>query len=371
MPSQSIRVQKFRQMHGGKPVDLYLTAMPASELLKKVKMATYGAVEGGYQRAPSESRMRTIARYVQKAEGMLPGAVVANVRRGAQFIPDGPGSSFGTFQVPEEEPFWVIDGQHRTGGLAIADEQVRRNPAASLSYDVPVVFCSGFETNEEMHLFLIVNSTAKSVPTDLTAELIHEKVLAGGEATVKLQDLRKAVGVDIAHYLNEQPGPWRNHIRTANEPKSDVAQKPMQVNTVAASLRPVLGERWVEGFYRDRETSDRERLAQIVLTYWSALAELMPAAFEDIAHHAVQRPIGVYSFHELLPYVLDDCRRQGSFSRATFRSLLERLEEWVSPQTWHTGEGEDLVKANNRQSIQAVVSRMLALYHIETPGLQD
>jgi DGQHR domain-containing protein len=378
MPMQSIRVQKFRQMHDGEPVDLYLGALPAVELLARTRIAVFDPeTKEGYQRAATETRMREISRYIQKQEGMLPTAALVNIRQGAHFVPDGY-DNFGCLEIDTAEPFWVIDGQHRIGGLRLAYDQVRKNPAASLNYDVPVVFCLDFEQAAEMDLFLIVNSKAKSVPTDLTAELIHDRVrnqlAENPDARPKLNELLKHVGVDVAHYLTEQPGPWYNRIRLANELKSDVKRKPMQVNTVASSLQPVLRERWVEGLYSDPNDLKHVRLGRVVHTYWSALAELMPEAFADIEKHAVQRPIGVYSFHKLLPDVLERCRRKGSFSQSTFHTLLEPLEEWVSSRTWQTVPddiGDPLVHANNRQSIELIVRKMRVLFGIETPELPD
>src|SRR5690348_15041627 len=59
-------VTRFTQVHeGGSPVELYLTVLTMDQLMEraKVDIRKPGATTG-YQREPTESRVREIARYV-------------------------------------------------------------------------------------------------------------------------------------------------------------------------------------------------------------------------------------------------------------------------------------------------------------------
>lgn len=373
----SIPVQRFRQMHKREPVDLYLAAVPATEVIYRHKIDVQGPDNpDGYQRAPETHRGKQIADYILGGEGMLPTALLVNIRQGAWFQEEAPGSSFGQLHFSDEQPWWVEDGQHRTLGVeqAIARLKSGRKPA-DLGYDLPVVFCLDFTRADEMDLFQIVNSKARNVPTDLVASITFNRVREErGKAEpgkISVPNLRKAAGVAIGQYLADS-APWKGHVQEVNETK-DVINKPMQANTFANTLLPLLRERYVHTrFLTNPEDLEFTQLAKIVQTYWRALADLMPEAFADIAHYSVQRPIGVYAFHELLPEVMDACRMENDYSQASFKTKLQRLAEWVESSTWHRETGADIVKGSgNRAAIRAVVERMRILYYPPLTGLPE
>lgn len=372
-----IAVQRFHQMHKGKPVDLYLAAVPAAEVIRRKKIDIQNPTDNprGYQRSPEGYRIKGISRYVIAGEGMLPTALLVNIRNGAWFEEDAPGSALGKLHFDEDQPWWLEDGQHRALGVEEAMRQLAsaRKPA-ELAYDLPVVFCRGFDRSEEMDLFNIVNSKAKSVPTDLVASIIFNRVTEERDkdepGKISVVQLRKAAGVAVGRYL-EDHSPWKGHIQAVNEPK-DVVNRPMQANTFASTLMPLLKERYVHTrFLTNPQDPHWERLAKIVNTYWTVLAELMPEAFDDIAHYSIQRPIGVYAFHELLPEIMDACRMEDDWSPRSFKEKLSRLEEWVESSTWHRENGADIVKGSgNRAAIRIVVERMRTLYVAPLTGLE-
>ncbi len=371
----SITVQRFRQMHKKEPVDLYLAAVPAVEVIKRKKIDVQSVDNpSGYQRVPEHSRIRAISRYVRNGEGMLPTALLVNIRGGASFEPiEG---DIGRLHFNDSEPWWIEDGQHRTLGVddAIQTLASGRKPT-ELGYDLPVVFCLGFNQREEMDLFQIVNSKAKSVPTDLVASIIFNRVTEERDkdepGKISVVELRKAAGVAIGRYLSDRI-PWKGHIQGIGEAK-DTTNKPMQANTFASTLLPVLRERYVHTrFLTNPKDPNWLELSKIVQSYWVTLAELMPEAFDDIAHYSVQRPIGVYAFHELLPEVMDACRMENDWSQASIKAKLQKLEEWVESATWHRETGEDIVKGSgNRAAIRVVVDRMRTLYHQPLEGLGE
>jgi DGQHR domain-containing protein len=371
-------------MHKRQPVDLFLAAVPAGDVIARKSIDIMSASNPrGYQRALEQSRVNGIARYVLNGEGMLPTALLVNIRNGAWFEPfDGTDSTFGTdsnfgrLHFADEQAWWIEDGQHRTLGVEAAINTLAhgRRPA-QLAYDLPIVFCLSFTRNEEMELFNTVNSKAKSVPTDLVASIIFNRVSDEREkdqpGKVAANQLRKAAGVAVGRYLAQRP-PWTTHIQEVNEPK-DVINKPMQANTFASTLLPLMRERWIHSRFLTNP-ADRQfvKLSEIVQGYWEVLGQLMPEAFGDIAHYSVQRPIGVYAFHELLPEVLDACRMENDYSHRSFREKLQRLDEWVVSSTWHRELGADIIKGSgNRAAIRVVVERMRTLFHPELPGLGE
>jgi DGQHR domain-containing protein len=380
-----IRTQRFRQRHNGEPVFLYLATLPAEAVTarKKIEIKTADNPKG-YQRRLEPSRVNSIARYVIRGEGLLPTSLLLNIREGAHYEPSKDDENWGWLIFDDEEELWrVIDGQHRAGGVEAAIDQrnaridsAKRKVPEPLEYDLPLVFCLGFPRDEEMELFKIVNSKAKSVSTDLVASLIYGRVTderAKDEPTrISLTDLRKAAGISVALYLADR-APWKGHILEVNEAKDQI-NKPMQANTIASTLLPAMRDAWIQRkFLENPKDLAFTDLAKVVQQYWEVLAELMPEAFADIEHYAVQRPIGVYSFNEILADILDICRMSSDYSPAHMKRLLSRLGEWVDSDTWDRregGPGEDIVKGSgNRAATRVVVSRMRSCLNEPLDGL--
>jgi DGQHR domain-containing protein len=388
-----VTVQRFRQLHKGQPVDLYMAAVAAEEVIARsdIDILTTENPEG-YQRRLEPPRVRSIARYVAKGEGLLPTSLGVNIRTGAYFeqFPDIDDGSFGRLHFEEDVPWYIWEGQHRTGGIAEAIEQqhARRHlkgasaeaaaqalEDAVLGYELPVTFSIGLSQDQEMDIFEVVNSKQRPVPTDLVASITFTRVTEergkDEPGHVSLPALRKAAGVGVGRYLSDR-APWKGHIQGVNEPK-DVVAKPMQANTFASTLLPLMRERWVHTrFLTNPDDPSWLELSKVVARYWEVLAELMPEAFIDIEHYSVQRPAGVYAFHELLPEVMDALRMGGDWSTQSYRELLERLGPWVQSSTWHRETGEDIIKGSgNRAAIKVVVERMRTYFHQDLEGLDE
>ncbi len=384
---RDINVTRFTQRMGGKPVALYVAALPAELLINKLKVDVYDAGQSpdGYQRRPYEYRFKDIARYVERQEGLLPTAILINIRDQATFEPDGDergeGPVTGRLRIPDDAPFWVVDGQHRVYGLREAAERLKSaNADAVLDYDVPVVFTAGFSKIEEMRLFDIVNSKAKSVPTDLAATLLLRAIRKEGRDFFRSEKggdkaLRKAVGAQVALHLNSAPGPWQGKIRLPNEIAVRKA-KPLQVNAIASSLEPALRDPYVKTFYTSDAEMDREwpTICGLIHTFWDALAKMMPEAFADIANYSVQRTAGAYAWHQVFPDVIYRVRERGDFSVKGFKAVFESMDnpKWVDSKTWDVKEGDPVTLDTGMGGIRRLAEEIRhALPPMETPGLDE
>ena len=356
---------------GAQPIDMYLAVIPADLLIDKSAVdARTTDNPNGYQRQAVPSRERAIARYVTHKGGILPTAVLVNIRDGAQFVP-APDGRHGTLVIPDDQKFWVEDGQHRRGGLAEAHAKYGFDLAV---YDVPVVFTT-VPYQEERRIFYVVNHEAKSVPTDLTAELIAEDTVQKideGERPPALA-VRQAVGQYIAKRLAQEPGPWFGKIRLAEQGKEVAKTKPVGTSTFGSTLRPVLTDAWVRRTYEGQSPDSKpwRDLYEVVRNYWLALAALMPDASADVEHYSLQKPLGAYVFNQMMPEFLDLARRAGDFSPKFFQAELERLHEWVTDAQWNiTADAQEpMVKANNRQVIEHIIKQMKMLLS-ENPSQQ-
>ena len=207
---------------GAQSIDMYLAVIPADLLIEKAEVdARTTNNPRGYQRQAVPSRERAIARYVTQKGGIMPTAVLVNIREGAQFVP-GDDGRHGTLVIPDHQKFWVEDGQHRKGGLAEAHTKYGFDLGV---YEVPVVFTT-VSYEEERQIFYVVNHEAKSVPTDLTAELIAEDTVQkiGEGERPSAQAVRQAVGSTSPSGLLRSLGPgsrrsgWLSRARKSPRP---------------------------------------------------------------------------------------------------------------------------------------------------------
>lgn len=362
------KVQPFKQLHGAEEITLYLGVITADELVDgRAGIPRYNAAtKTGYQRPPTVSRVNRLAGYVLREGGLLPTAVLVNVRKGAVFTSDGPG--LGTLHVPEDQPLWIMDGQHRYAGLKTAKD--RKEP---LDYDVPIVFTLNFDEDGESHVFYVVNHEQKSVSTDLTERLhanaIAAQLQAGQQAAQKVSKtgMRKVAAANITDALAERTGsPWFERISLPDE-LPNVQKKPIRYAVFIGSMQEFLKDRWAGG---QIEIRDIKRITDVLDVYWRALASLMPEAFEDHTRYAVQKPLGAFVFNELLPDIVALADRAQDFSESFFRRELKKLGEWVESEQWLWKVGpEPLVSTNSRYAVRVILERLRPTY-ISTPGLE-
>ena len=132
-------------------------------------------VDRGYQRPATASRVRRLSQDLMRKRVDLPTALLLNIR---DFDPTRhlrPSDCGGMCLVVDaDDKFYVVDGQHRLAALKmlIADED-EAGTSPWRAYKLPFVCLLGATEAEEMRQFYVVNSTAKSVSTDLAYDLLR------------------------------------------------------------------------------------------------------------------------------------------------------------------------------------------------------
>ena len=131
-----LKAMKIKQ----KETTLYLTAMTA-EQLSKGKVDEYHREEGkepeGYQRMPSNKRVKEYAKYVHLTPGLSPTSVTISVREPIKFI-----EKTGVLEIPDKATLWIVDGQHRIIGLQWLNEEKN---GVCLDFPLPVVVLPIYE----------------------------------------------------------------------------------------------------------------------------------------------------------------------------------------------------------------------------------
>jgi DGQHR domain-containing protein len=121
-------------------------------------------VEGkdeGYQRVLSPSRVGAVSRYIVDRKKPIPGAIIVGIDGTASFD-----KAKGILTLPPgTDVGWVIDGQHRVAGAAMA--------AKERDIELPVVAFLGLSEKSQIEQFITINREAKNVPTSLYLDLLH------------------------------------------------------------------------------------------------------------------------------------------------------------------------------------------------------
>src|SRR6266508_3151703 len=168
------------------------------------------AKKTGYQRDVSNSRVNKIVSELLKKRVDLPTAVLLNLR---DYKPDRHlVERNGSFWFAPDAPLYVVDGQHRLEALR---RLVEERPDDWSDFQIAFTCMLGATEQEEMEEFYVVNSTAKSVRTDLALDLLKqraEKDPAIMESLLEKGEQWKVAAQGIAEELSRLPA-WQGRIR--------------------------------------------------------------------------------------------------------------------------------------------------------------
>lgn len=348
---------KIRQ----KDTNIYITTLKAGDLLKNYAISWWKRdKEGGYQRPLKDARISQIKSYLSKDIGTFPTSILANIRGKVQCstLTKIDGDEVCELTIPDESlPIWIIDGQHRVEGLKAAIEE---EPKLA-KFPVIVSLFTVTEMYDEMLQFHIVNSRAKSVPTDLAQRHIYQMARELGLPQVMIRegtrDALAAHVIPVVDKLATSPSsPWFKKVQLPDQARKKKGQLIKQ-RPLADSIQFIVKEK--VGLRRDLD-----QLTGMLIDYWIALAEIFPVAFADPANYTLQGTPGTYSLHYVFPDVYDKCNEANDYSKESMKKVLkkmfekasEKLEMEISDDFWskEIGVGHFLAQATSQRLIRAL-----------------
>ncbi len=199
-------------------------------------------------------------------------------------------------------------------------------------FQIPFVSLLGAGEDEEMEQFYIVNSTAKSVKTDLALVLLRrrsDKDLAVYEA---LQERGKAWQVDgqaLVERLATESPIWRNRVRL---PSMDKGETTIPSASMVTSLKPLLASPYFGALKPDQQL-------KVLDAYWQGIREALRPAFDIPENFALQKGVGVIVMHMVLPTVLEIVRNRGLLASEP-SSYRQVLEQPLSQLQGENGDGD-------------------------------
>lgn len=260
--------------------------------------------KSGYQRELSTTRVNKLAKDLRGERVDLPTSILVNLRS----FEEGRNLRMLNEHLHlrlEGGPLYVVDGQHRVAALARLFEE---DPERWGNYEIPFVCMLGADELEEMRQFYVVNSTAKSVRTDLALDLLKQQAEAHPEVMISLEETGqtwKVKGQALAEELSRTKH-WRGLMRFPGEPKAGTT---ISSASVVSSLKPLFSN----AFFGQMPTPSQVKLLN---AYWQGIEDTIPEPFEEPTEYTLQKGQGAMVMHGVLTYVLE-------YVRSTGRSVVE------------------------------------------------
>ncbi len=283
----------------------------------------------GYQRQPQEARINQLANDLRRNRTDLPTAVLLNLRsREAKgILRDG----YIDLQAlsASKLKFYVVDGQHRVLALGRLHSEDAERWA---KYVIPFVCLVGADEEEEMEQFYIVNSTAKSVKTDLALTLLRARAEADPSVYEALQERGKEWQVDgqgLVEKMSAESTIWKNQIRLPSMEKGGTT---ISSASMVASLKPLLNSPFFGGLKPSQQL-------RVLDAFWQAVREVLRTAFDSPQDYSVQKGVGVMVLHAILPHVLEVVRTRGLFATES-ESYAGILDNALTKLESENAEGE-------------------------------
>ncbi len=258
----------------------------------------------GYQRPPQDARVNQLANDLKKERVDLPTAILLNLRNreARQALVNGHLDLDTLHTSPElTTKFYIVDGQHRVLAL---EKLVREEGEHWLNFRIPFVCMIGATEDEEMEQFYIVNSTAKSVRTDLALALLRRRAEEDEDVLLSLQERGRewqVKGQTVVERLAIDSPIWKHRIRL---PAMEKGETTISSASMVASLKPLFNTPYFSALKPEHQI-------KILDAYWAGIREVLRPAFDDPTEFAVQKGVGVIVLHSVLPHVLEVVRNGG------------------------------------------------------------
>lgn len=287
------------------------------------KLPTFAAVSrvkrddrhelAGYQRAESLSHIKTIQKYLESAEAILPNALVVAFDSRVVFEEDKPvGDGFsasGRLIIPvdpeqdeHEKPGWIVDGQQRSA--AIRDADVEKFP----------VYVTAFITDsvaEQRSQFILVNST-KPLPKGL----IHELLPSTPAADLPALLLKRRYPAQLLDRLNyDADSPLFRKIRTPTTAEGTIKDNSI-LKMLAMSIEDGALYQW---FDPESGAGDTDAMLALLKNFWWAVADVFPAAWDSAPRRSrLVHGVGILALGALMDEISYELREEAIPSRRLF-----------------------------------------------------
>lgn len=272
----------------------------------------------GYQREVSVTRVNKLMKDLRSRRVDIPTSVLVNLRtfdRARNLEQNGTAK----LVLEDGDRLHIVDGQHRVEALVRLAEE---DPDKWSGYDIPLVCLLGADERDEIRQFYVVNSTAKSVRTDLALDLLKQRAENEPgvmEALIESGETWKVQGQQLVEELEKTSRLWKGRVRF---PGDAAAGSTIGSSGLVGSLKGLLSTPYFGSI------SEANQIA-ILNAYWEGIYQTIPEAFAEPTEYSLQKSVGVQILHGTLVAVLEYIRSKGdsvldatSYQRAMEEALL-------------------------------------------------
>ena len=346
------RVHKFS--HQGQ--DMYVTVLSGKTIAAISDVDSVDKDREGYQRQPVPSRSTNLKEYVEMTSGLVPGAILLNVRPDkideVHFNKLGEYGEveFGTVEFPEDKFAWIMDGQHR----------VRAFEQLTGDILVPVVLSIGLGRPKEAETFNIVNSKQRNVPASLN---YYDLVRYADEDVKKWAERGEKSKHELAYRIVldlNQNTLWKGRI---NITAVRGMRRAIHLKGFMDALEPIVVDQWFAARLADRQL-------ELVRTFWSAMDKAWPLALAAGSTSILTKTFGVHVACGIAISIFHYCDQLKDSGEETMARLLEPTRKIVGdwdpdgPLAPYIGGGRknvtfviDLLRAEIRGEFERLLQR--------------
>jgi DGQHR domain-containing protein len=304
----------------------------------------------GYQRKPDERRFFDLANFLTVRDpktnqnAILPPAIIASYRGSLKYTENENG--FCTIDIPAGEKLWIIDGQHRFGGLLIAAGLYKAKQTGKKidsfkpyhekfrKFEIPVIIIESKDVNIEAYQFSIINSQAKKVDKYLATS----GILKGGGPVPTNQNAWEARAVTVCQYLRSDPqSPLFGKIKHPNSKGRFWCTAKGMMNSLKFPLNTAT-------YATEWENGNSEKICKMFLDYWRAWQVVAPFCFEKDKDFALFKASGLTAFNYCLPTIRDKIGKKFP-SQLEFENILKKLGKYKSEEYWHINSSYGINRA--------------------------
>lgn len=270
----------------------------------------------GYQRSIDRKHCEKIVAYLSK-EFFLPTSIICASRN----------------EYTEDEPLYIVDGQHRVEALRLLREDNPNRYRLIKDYELSVIVLEKAEEEIEIDTFITINKTSKKVDTSLAYVLKNRINYDRASKDISISK-REYLSVELATALNasspKKSELWENKILF----EGSARQTPqlISLNAFVMSMRSLLyylqQRRVIPQDWNNREELNLciEDLCSITDAIWLVVRNKWPDLFDsDIEKRRIIQ--GSIGFSSLNKYLIQNLKQKDTNMNVS--EFMEQAALWI------------------------------------------
>lgn len=254
--------------------------------------------DDGYQRALVMSRVKQIARYIEKGN-LLPLSILVTLDKNKYEYLNGKLSI-----KNEKDVGWIIDGQHRVAG---AHE-------SNIDINLPIIAFMELNIEDQIRQFVTINKEAKGVPSSLYYDLLSHLPIGTPSERAKERS------VDIASLLKiDEESPFFGKIVSVTSPKKGE----LSLSAFAKRISTLVFEN--KGILSSYSLNEQTKILD---NYYKALKNTFPDFFKDDSS-IFFKTTGFGAMIRVLPAVFSYCLKiKNGFMVPDIIEILSKIKSF-------------------------------------------